>query len=161
MIPNRRFRPEPMTASEAIDWFKTHNYIWYHAPMDISPKKLWVESKLKLWKRDAERFAVSVELPTGWTPETLRIDNGHLDRLRLPFDLWHHGITATVSHVKYVGQPRCIVLHQSNGYHLQMSNLSHAINFAKRQAMQLTARYGKRTRILVKAHAPISGERTF
>jgi hypothetical protein len=39
--------------------------------------------------------------------------------------------------------------------------LSHAVNFAKQQAMQLKVRYGKRERILVPAHPPISGERNF
>lgn len=157
MIPDRRFRPEPMTAAEAIEWLKTHRYVWYQAPMDHSPCRLFLSSKLKTWKRDASRFEVSAELP-GCGRDVVRIDNEHLDRLRMPFAEWHHGITATVSHVRYVGrEKRAIVLHQSNGYHLEMSSLSHAINFAKRQAMQL--KVGKR--VLVPAHAPISGERTF
>ncbi len=163
LIPNRRFRPEPMDASEAIDWFQSHNYVWYHAPMDISPRKLWTKSKLKTWKREPERFEVSVEMPIdGWgKPETLRIDNGHLDRLVMPFDLWHHGIEATVHHVDYVGKPHVIVLSQSNGYHLEMSSLRHAVNFAKRQAMRLTVRRGNKRRVLVAARPPISGERSF
>ncbi len=164
LIPDRRFRPEPMNATEAIAWLQSHRYIWYHAPMDFAPRKLWCKSKLKLWKRSPGRFEVSVELPAdfGYRPETLRIDNTHLSRLVLPFELWHHGITASVSHVKYVGHAkRSIVLHQSNGYHLEMSSLSHAINFAKRQAMQLSVHCGRRQRILVPAHPPISGERNF
>lgn len=157
-ISDRRFRLANVT--EAIEWLKTHRYVWYHAPMDIGPRKVYLTSKLKLWKKSPERFAVSAELND--YNERFVIDNDHLDRLRIPFDQWHHGITATVSHVRYQGDTkRHIVLHQSNGYHLDMSNLSHAINFARRQAMQLTARYGDRKRILVPAHAPISGERNF
>lgn len=157
MIPNRRFRPEPMTAIEAIEWLKSHRYTWYQAPMDHRVSPVFITSKLKLWKRSPELFSIGVE-----TNECkFRIDNEHLDRLRMPFPLWHHGIEAIVSHVNYVGRPRAIVLYQSNGFHLDMGSLSHAINFAKRQAMRLTVRYGKRERILVPAHAPISGERTF
>lgn len=163
MIPNRRFRPEPMTALEAIEWLSTHRYVWYHTPMDHSPVKVWCTSKLKLWKRDPQRFSVGVEGSGTMADPSLRfrIDNGHLGRLVIPFPLWHHGITATVSHVNYVGRKHVIVLHQSNGFHLEMGSLSHAINFAKRQAMRLTVRWGKRERILVPAHPPISGERRF
>ncbi len=161
MIPDRRFRPESMTAQEAIAWLKAHRYVWYQAPMDHSPRKVWCTSKLKLWKRQPDRFSVGVETNAGWDNLRFRIDNDHLDRLILPFDLWHHGISATVSHVRYVGQPRAIVLHQSNGFHLSMGSLSHAVNFARRQSMQLSVRYGRRERILVAAVPPISGERTF
>src|SRR4026208_888648 len=104
MIPNRRFRPEPMTAQEAIAWLESHRYIWYQAPMDHSPRRVFTTSRLKRWKRTPERFSIGVE-----TQECrFRIDNGHLDRLRFPFPLWHHGITATVSHVDYVGAPHKI-----------------------------------------------------
>jgi len=163
LIPDRRFRPEPMTALEAIEWLSTHRYVWYKAPMDYNVTRLHFKpsAKLKLWKRDAERFSIACEFSIDGRYQTLHVDNGHLDRLRLPFDKWHHGITATVSHVDYVGQRHVIVLHQSNGYHLHMSSLSHAVNFAKRKAMQLKVRYGKRERILVPAHPPISGERNF
>lgn len=164
MIPNRRFRPEPMTATEAIAWLETHRYVWYQAPMDIHVTRLFVKpgAKLKRWKRSPERFSIACEFSVDGHYQTLHVDKGHLDRLRMPFALWHHGITATVSHVRYVGRPkRAIVLHQSNGFHLEMSSLDHAIHFAKRQAMQLKARYGRRERILVPAHPPISGERTF
>ena len=93
------------------------------------------------------------------------IDNEHLDRLRLPFYRWHHGISATVSHVDYIGRPHVIVLHQSNGFHLEMRNLEQAILFARRQAIQLAAerrgRDGVRRRVLVPAYPPISGELTF
>lgn len=129
--------------------------------MDHSPSIVYCTSKLKLWKRAPERFSIGVE-----TQELkFRIDNDHLSRLRMPFELWHHGISATVSHVDYVGQKHVIVLHQSNGYHLHMSSLKHAINFAKRQAMQLSVRRvgrkGDRVRVLVPKYPPISGERQF
>lgn len=163
MISDRRFRPEPMTASEAIEWLKTHRYVWYQAPMDHGPKYVRLTSKLKTWKRSPERFSVSGELNYF---ERFTIDNGHLDRLRMPFELWHHGIKATLSHVKYVGRDKpTIVLHQSNGFHLEMAGVKHAINFAKRSAMELTVtswfRGNKRTRVLVPAREPISGERNF
>jgi hypothetical protein len=165
VTPDRRFRPEPMTAQEAIDWLKTHRYVWYQVPMDLSPVKLHCSSKLKLWKRDASRFQVSLEMPyqfgCGNRPEVIRLDNSHLDRLRLPFPLWHHGVKATVAHVDYVGKKHVICLSQSNGYHLNMPDLRSAINHARGKAMELTARYGKRVRVLVPAREPISGERQF
>lgn len=165
-IPDRRFRPEPMTALEAVEWLKTHRYVWYQAPMDHRVSRLTCTSKLKLWKRDLTRFQVSVELPGGYPrPEVFTLDNKHLDRLKMPFELWHHGISATVAHVDYVGSPHTIVLSQSNGFHLTMGSLSHAVNFARRQCMKLTVqkwRNGvRRERVLVPAVDPISGERTF
>lgn len=165
MIPNRRFRPEPMTTLEAIEWLKTHRYVWYQAPMDHSPRRLFTSSKVKTWKRAPERFQVSVELPlefgAGNRPDILLLNEEHLDRLRMPFELWHHGVKATVSHVNYVGSPHRIVLHQSNGFHLDMNSLDHAMHFARTKHMELTVVRGKRTRVLVPACEPISGERNF
>ena len=74
--------------------------------MDHSPRKVYCTSQLKTWKSDASRFSVGVKVNTGCGENLrFRIDNEHLDRLRVPFTLWHHGITATVSHVDYVGSP--------------------------------------------------------
>ncbi len=164
LIPDRRFRPEPMTAVEAIAWLQAHRYIWVQAPFDHSPVKCYCNSKLKLWKRDATRFSVTVQSHHCAT-EVHTIDNGVLDRLRMPFSEWHHGISATLTHVDYIGKPRTLVLHQSNGFHLEMHSVRHAIAFAKRQAMELTVSkwfHGKlKTRTLVKACRPISGEHTF
>ena len=158
-VSDRRFRPAA-SVSEAIEWLKTHRYVWYQAPMDIHVTRVSLTSKLRLWKRSPLRFAVSGELNN--YNERFRIDEGHLDRIRIPFERWHHGITATLTHVRYVGRAKpAIVLHQSNGYHLEMSGVRHAINFARRQAMRLTVTRGNRTRILVPAHPPISGERNF
>ena len=162
-VSDRRFRPAA-SVSEAIEWLKNHRYLWYQAPMDHGPSRLSLTSKLQLWKRSPLRFAVSVESVNTWANPSLRfrIDEGHLDRIRIPFDRWHHGITATLTHVRYVGRAKpAIVLNQSNGYHLEMSGVRHAVNFAKRQAMRLTVTRGNRTRILVPAHPPISGERNF
>src|SRR5208282_5643211 len=93
LIPNRRFRPEPMTALEAIEWLQTHRYVWYQAPMDYQPVKLYMKpaAKLKLWKRNPERFSIACEFSVDGRYQTLHVDNDHLDRLRLPFELWHHG----------------------------------------------------------------------
>ncbi len=168
VIANRRFREEPPNAMEAIEWLKTHRYIWYQAPMDSGPRRLSLTSKLQLWKRDPKRFAVSVESSGTFADPGLRfrIDNAHLDRLRIPYEQWHHGISATLTHQQYVGSTkRYLVLNQSNGYHLQMSNVKHAIAFARSSAIELSviAWYrGKRlVRTLVPARAPISGERNF
>ena len=93
-VPDRRFRPEPMTGAEAIEWIQAHRYVWYQAPMDMSPRKVYCTSVLKTWKRDANRFSVGVEVNTGCGENLrFRVDNGHLDRLRMPFTLWHHGIS--------------------------------------------------------------------
>ena len=161
-VSDRRFRPAA-SVGEVIDWLKTHRYVWYQAPMDYSPSRVSLTSKLQLWKRSPLRFAFSVESINTWANPSLRlrIDEGHLDRIRIPFERWHHGITATLTHVRYVGRAKpAIVLNQSNGYHLEMS-VRHAINFAKHKAMRLTVTRGNRTRILVPAHPPISGERNF
>jgi hypothetical protein len=160
LIPDRRFRPEPMTAKEAIEWCKTHKHVWYQAPMHLSPIRLDLSSKLKTWKKSPERFEISATTYSG-EKLVIRIDNGHLDCLRMPHDLWHHGISAVVHHVDYVGHRHQIVVSQSNGFHLQFVKLAHAITFARIQSMELTAKRGKRTRILVPAVAPISGERGF
>jgi hypothetical protein len=175
-LPYERFRRD-ISATEAIEWLKTHRYVWYHAPMDIAPRRLYVTSKLKLWARDKERFAVSVEHLAGYDTLRFRIDNNHLDRIRIPNERWHHGITASVYHEhelssgtvsdatrgylrKYGVIDQCrqlpatitrtrVTVHQSNGYCLPFDKLSHAISFCKRQNIRLTARYGRRTRVLV------------
>ena len=161
MIPDRRFRPEPMTASEAIAWLQAHRYIWYQAPMDHSPRKVHCTSALRLWTRSPGRFSGGVQVLTDGGELRFQVNENHLDRLRMPFYRWHHGITATVSHVDYVGKPHQIVLSQSNGFHLAMASLSHAVNFAKHKAMQLTVGCGRRSRVLVPARPPISGEVNF
>lgn len=179
MIPNRRFRHEPMTAQEAIDWLQSHSYVWYQAPMDHSPRRVSC-TRLKLWKRSPERFSVKAEVWSDGTELRFVIDNEHLDRIRMPFELWHHGIAADVQHEHvlangYVSHDSKrgllkrgeailktrVVLNQSNGFHLRFDKLAHAVSFARGKAMELTVRYGRKVRVLVAACAPISGERNF
>jgi hypothetical protein len=162
MVPDRRFRPEPMTGPEAIMWMRFHIYVWYQAPGMIDPQKAYLVGKLKTWVREPGRFRVKVET----AGIKFFLDETDLAHLRLPFPLWHHGVSASLYHQQYVGhEKRSIVLRQSNGFHLQMNDVRHACNFARRASMELTVtiwRGGKRkTRVLVPAVAPISGERNF
>lgn len=159
-VESRRFNPDSPTTTQAIEWLKTHRYVWFQTDWQSGPRRLDCTSRLQLWKR-GERFAVTVEVNDVRGYRRMRLTESDVSNLRLPFDLWHHGITATVSRVHYVGRSPAIVLHQSNGFHLEMSSLGHAINFAKRSAMQLTVKRGRRTRVLVPARAPISGEQIF
>lgn len=174
LIPDRRFRPEPMAAREILAWLETHDYVWYQAPGDYAVRRVLLNSKVKLWKRDPERFEVSAQwygdVAQGGQRNTrtsvFKLTNEHLGCLRMPFPLWHHGITATLTHIQYQGwDKRAIVLNQSNGFHLEMTGLKHAIAHARHSAMELTVTawfHGKkRTRVLVPAREPISGERTF
>ena len=50
---------------------------------------------------DHHEFSVRVESAGTMSDPSLRftVDNGHLDRLRLPFAEWHHGIRATVDSI--------------------------------------------------------------
>ena len=72
---------KPVTAAEFFTWIETHDFIWYHAPMDVHPSRIWLRSKIQRWKRDLDRFSVMVEKPGLLR---FRIDNSHLDRLRIP-----------------------------------------------------------------------------
>lgn len=115
-LPYTRFRPEPMSTQEAIQWLQTHSYVWYKAPMDIAPRKVWLTSKLKLWKRSSRRFAVSAECSQGFESTLrFRIDEGHLGRLLLPNALWWHGITATVGHTFHIGPYSNVISERSRG----------------------------------------------
>lgn len=177
-LPWTRFRQCTLTVTDVVQWLKTHRWIYYQAPMDTSPRKVYATSKVKTWKRDAGRFEVSVECNQGFEPTLrFRIDAGHLGRLRIPNAEWWHGLTATVQHEHVLdrGTVSCdsrgslarygvldgctqvtvrivktrIAIHQSNGYWLTFDKLSHAVTFAKRQNIRLTANWGNRTKTLV------------
>ena len=72
---------KPATAQEFFAWLKTHDWFWYHPPMDVHPSRVWVRGKLRRWKRDLDRFEIVVEKP-GLLK--FRIDNAHLNRIRIP-----------------------------------------------------------------------------
>jgi hypothetical protein len=186
-LPYTRFK-QGASAIEIAEWVKTHRYVWYHAPMDSTPRKLYMTSQLKTWKRDGARWAVSVECHNGFQ-ETLRfrIDETHADRIRIPHAQWWHGITARVMHEHDLGgqlisnetrgylrrygiwnaskaqnEPRAILatrvaILQSNGCYLRFDKLAHAVNFAKRKNIRLTAARGQRVRVLV-AERAMNGE---
>lgn len=52
-----------VTASEAIAWLETHDFVWYQPPMDVHPSRVWLRGSIRRWKRDSNRFAVRVEKP--------------------------------------------------------------------------------------------------
>lgn len=185
-LPYRRFREDPATPADVLDWLKTHRYIWYKAPMDFEPRKVYLTSKVTTWKRDPARFSFGVETNAGWDNLRFRVDNDHLDRIMIPNPLWWHGITAHACHehklssgfvshaskgyIRQTGRYRSdcgpngveilstyITIHQSNGFWLTFDKLSHAINFCRRKNIRLTVGRGRRFRVLV-AERPMSGE---
>lgn len=97
-LPYTRFRQDTITGADVLAWLSTHRYIWYHAPMDIGPRKVYCTSKVKTWKRDAGRFAVTVECQDGFDTLRFRVDEAHVDRIRIPHAAWWHGITAHACH---------------------------------------------------------------
>lgn len=115
-LPYTRFRETPTTAAEAIAWLNSHRYVWYKAPMDISPRKVWLTSKVKTWKRSPGKFSVGVEVTMGFEPNLrFRIDQEHLDRILIPNPLWWHGITATVGHTFHIGPHSNVISERSRG----------------------------------------------
>lgn len=115
-LPYTRFRETPTTAAEAIAWLQSHCYVWYKAPRDIAPRKVWLTSKVKTWKRSSDRFSVGVEVNQGFEPTLrFRIDEGHLDRILIPNPLWWHGITATVGHTFHIGPYNNVISERSRG----------------------------------------------
>lgn len=72
-----------VSAQDLFTWLEAHNFVWYKAPMDIHPCRVWIRSKVRRWKRSPDRFEVTVEKP-GLLK--FRIDNSHLERVRIPAD---------------------------------------------------------------------------
>lgn len=186
-LPFTRFKQDA-TPAECIAWVKTHRYVWYHAPMDTGPRRLGFTSKVMTWQRQPDRFAVTVQYYDSGENIRFRIDNEHLDRLRIPNALWWHGITATVHHqhklsngfvslasrgsIKQRGiRIDCgnlpveilstkVTVHQSNGYWLPFDKLAYAIEFCKQKNIRLTAGRGRRIKVLV-SEKPEPGERNW
>lgn len=141
-LPNTRFygcgnHSPALTVAQVLAWVATHKFIWYKAPLNISPEFVRITSQVKTWKRNPNRFEFTIQSGDC----KYRIDEKHLDRLRLEYPEWHHGITARLETVRYVGNVNDILcLHQSNGFvhNFDLNDLDGAIRFAKSQNMTLT-----------------------
>lgn len=186
-LPFKRFM-RGVSAQAAIEWIKTHSYIWLQGPMDYTPSKCFINSRLKTWKQDPDRFSITVQ-SHHCALEVHTIDNDVLDRICIPHKLWWHGITAIVRHAHNLsdgflshatrgyhrtqGPGRTdsglggvrilstyVELCQSNGFVLKFDSLKSAIHFAKMKNYRLSATYGRRTRVLHMEH-PMDPEKEY